>query len=167
MTALTVTSQTHAAVTTLAYDQQGRLTHQQVQAAGDPAATTIDSVSSLDFTGANAARSAADDSSAIIYCAFSAGSLTSLGRTQARQRLPPSGDDGKILRKIRLSSRFGAAFLITVADTAIGNTEHVIRLSASTRSPFAALLLAPRLQLSDNRQHVVQPLVLDHFGSVY
>ncbi|TCR69574.1 hypothetical protein EV561_14029 [Rhizobium sp. BK376] len=78
--------------------------------------------------------------------AFSTGSLTSLGDTPAHQRLPPSGDDGRILRKIRLSSRLGAAFLITAAHAAIGNAEHVIRLSASTRATFAALLLTPSLQ---------------------
>jgi YD repeat-containing protein len=86
MTALTVTSQTHAAVTTLAYDQQGRLTHQQVQAAGDPAATTIDSVSSLDFTGASAG---------LLGISSKAGVVAKEARQMApSQHLPTISSDG-------------------------------------------------------------------------
>lgn len=66
-----------------------------------------------------------------------------------------------------LRARLGAAFLIAVALAAITNAEHIIGLAGSTRPALAALLFPPSLQLSDDRKHVVQTLVLNDFGSVH
>jgi hypothetical protein len=48
---------------------------------------------------------------------------------------------------------------------AIANPKHMIRLTSAARAAFAALLFPSSLQLSDDRKHVVQTLVLDDFGS--
>lgn len=68
----------------------------------------------------------------------------------------------RIAHEILPFTRLAPALLISVARAAVANAKHMICLSSATRAAFAALLVPPCLLFYDDREHVIQTLVLDN-----